>query len=50
VNPYTTLELQQGDYNVWVGSYAPNVGTTGSLTITNDLDAAPAALSYEDVE
>ena len=50
VNPYTTLELQQGDYKVWVGSFAPNVGTTGQLTITSDMDATPEVLSYQDVE
>ena len=50
LNPWLSLTPMDGTYNVWVGSFAPDVQTTGMLTITGDADAVPSALTSADLK
>ena len=47
LNPYLDLTPIPGSYQVWVGSYAPDVAVDGTLTITGDQATRPAALTLE---
>ena len=50
LNPWLSLTPMDGTYNVWVGSFAPDVLATGTLTITGDADAVPTALTSADLK
>jgi heat shock protein HslJ len=50
LNPWLSLTPMDGTYNVWVGSFAPDVLSTGTLTITNDAHAVPTALTSADLK
>ena len=50
LNPWLSLTPMNGTYNLWVGSFVPEVTATGMLTITNDADAVPTALTAADLE
>jgi len=50
MNPSVTLTLVNGNYQVWVGSYSPDVQADGKLTITNDTEATPVPLTYKDIQ
>lgn len=47
LNPFLSLSALPGDYQVWVGSYAPDATFDGVLTITNDAAARPAPLTTD---
>jgi len=40
-------DLDAGEYDVWVGSFAPDVKIDGVLTITNDSAQEPAVLTAD---
>src|SRR5690606_1688496 len=42
LNPYLDLTPIPGSYQVWLGSYAPDVTVDGTLTITGDTSVRPA--------
>jgi hypothetical protein len=44
LNPYLALTPIAGDYNVWVGSFAPKTPVTGTLTLATTKDRQPAPL------
>jgi hypothetical protein len=50
INPSVTITPAAGIYNVWVGSFSPDVQAEGVLTLTNDTGAAPAPLTSEDIQ
>jgi len=50
LNPWLSLTPMDGTYNLWVGSFVPEVMATGMLTITNEADAVPSALTAADLE
>ena len=50
LNPLVSLVPQNGTYTVWVGSFSPDVMVEGTLSITSDANAAPAALTSEDLQ
>lgn len=50
LNPFLSLTSIAGDYQVWVGSYAPNATVDGVLTITVDADARPTPLTTDMLE
>jgi heat shock protein HslJ len=50
LNPWLSLTPMDGIYNVWVGSFAPDVLATGTLTITDDADGVPIALTSADLK
>ncbi len=45
LNPLVDFETTEGEYLVFVGSFAPGASISGTLTITEDLSAQPAALT-----
>ena len=47
LNPYLDLTPIPGSYQVWLGSYAPDVTVDGTLTITGDVTVRPAPLTSE---
>jgi heat shock protein HslJ len=49
LNPWLSLTPIEGTYNVWVGSFAPDVQASGTLTITNEQDAVPTPLTSQDL-
>jgi len=49
INPWLSFTPGVGTYYVWVGSFSPDVQAEGTLTITNDANAAPAVLTSEDL-
>lgn len=44
LNPYLDLPPIAGQYNVWVGSFAPATPVTGTLTLATTTDLQPAPL------
>lgn len=50
LNPWLALPPITGTYNVWVGSFAPDVQASGTLTITSDPDATPTPLTSQDLQ
>jgi len=50
LNPLVSLQPAAGTYYVWVGSFSPDVKVDGILTITNDANATPAALTSQDLK
>jgi heat shock protein HslJ len=50
LNPWLSLTPVEGTYNVWVGSFAPDVMASGSLTITGDAEATPVPLTSQDIQ
>ncbi len=50
INPSVALTLVNGNYQVWVGSFSPDVQADGKLTITNDPEATPVPLTSEDIQ
>lgn len=50
LNPLVSLVPSLGTYYVWVGSFSPDVLVDGTLTITNEENAAPAVLTSADLE
>jgi hypothetical protein len=49
INPWLSFTPGVGTYYVWVGSFSPDVQAEGTLTITNDANAAPAVLTSQDL-
>jgi hypothetical protein len=49
INPWLSLTPTTGTYYIWVGSFSPDVQAEGTLTITNDANAAPTVLTSEDL-
>lgn len=47
LNPLLSLPALPGDYQVWVGGYAPDATFDGVLTITADASATPAPLTTD---
>ena len=47
LNPYLDLTPIPGSYQVWLGTYAPDVTVDGTLTITGDTTVRPAPLTSE---
>ena len=50
LNPWLSLTPTTGTYNVWVGSFAPDIQSSGALTITSDLEAVPTPLTSQDLQ
>lgn len=50
LNPYLDLEPIAGQYNVWVGSFAPTAAVTGTLTLATTTDLQPASLKSSEVK
>ena len=50
LNPWLSLTPIEGTYNVWVGSFAPDVMASGTLTITGDAEATPIPLTSQDIQ
>jgi hypothetical protein len=50
LNPLVSLTPAKGTYYVWVGSFSPDVLVDGTLTVTSDANAAPAALTSDDLK
>jgi heat shock protein HslJ len=50
LNPLVNLAPTAGTYYVWVGSFSPDVLVEGTLTITNDANATPVALTSKDLK
>lgn len=47
LNPYLTLTPIPGQYNVWVGSFAPTAAVTGTVTLTTATDLWPTPLTSD---
>lgn len=47
LNPYLDLTPIPGSYQVWLGTYAPDVTVDGTLTITGDTTVRPAPLTSD---
>jgi len=47
LNPLLVLETGAGEYDVWVGSFAPDVKIDGIMTVTADPAQAPAVLTAD---
>jgi heat shock protein HslJ len=50
INPWLTVASETGDYNIWVGSFSPDVHASGKLTITHDEKSKPAVLTSKDLK
>jgi len=50
LNPWLSLSPVEGVYNVWIGSFAPDIQSTGMLTISSDANQLPTALTSKDLE
>ncbi len=50
LNPWLSLNPVEGTYNVWLGSFAPDVQASGTLTVTDDPDATPVPLTSKDLK
>jgi heat shock protein HslJ len=50
LNPWVSLIPSEGTYNVWVGSFSPDIQASGMLTITSDTNATPTPLTSQDLE
>ena len=49
LNPWLSLTPIAGTYNVWIGSFSPDVVVEGTLTVTADADATPVQLASKDI-
>jgi heat shock protein HslJ len=49
INPWLKLAPSKGTYNVWVGSFSPDIQADGVLTITSDENATPTPLTSKDI-
>lgn len=47
LNPYLLLTPIPGQYNVWVGSFAPMAAVTGTVTLTTATDLLPTPLTSD---
>ena len=47
LNPYLTLTPTPGQYDVWVGSFAPTTAVTGTLTLTTVAAVLPTPLTSD---
>jgi hypothetical protein len=50
LNPWLSLTPIEGTYNVWVGSFSPDVMASGTLTITGEAGATPVPLTSTDIQ
>jgi heat shock protein HslJ len=50
LNPWVSLAPIVGTYNVWIGSFSPDVLADGVLTISGEAGAVPTSLTSKDIQ
>lgn len=50
LNPWLSLDPVEGTYNVWVGSFAPDVQASGTFVISSAAGAVPVPLTSQDLQ